>query len=194
MNVDEFYLRKSTNQRRSKMSHGRSKRQMIRISMDMRVRDEERHLKEMKEKQNEARKALADLYGRDSMKFKRRITKLNRWSAVEGKKQDQRHEGQLLHLKRKHEEARREREAERLGKYQVKWKEKFRGVEVYEEDQDSEEFQELLREVDRELEEQEPLVIGGAQLSKEEGTLLKYPPGTAVVSDLNEFEFRSAQE
>ena len=33
-NMDEFFLRKSSSQRRSKMSHGKSKRQVIKITMD----------------------------------------------------------------------------------------------------------------------------------------------------------------
>ena len=97
--------------------------------MDMRVRDETRFLKEMKSRQNEARKTLAGKYGKNSMKYKRSITRMNRMCKLGGKKEDKKHELQLHHLKRKHGEAREARGVAGMKrKYQTKWKEKFEGV------------------------------------------------------------------
>ena len=67
----------------------------------------------------------------------------------------------------------------------------FPGATIYLED---EEMRELIMEVDKELYELEPLVIGDVNLNSEEGSVLKYPPGTAVTNKLEDFEFRSSQE
>ena len=74
--------------------------------MDMRVGEERMNLRDLKEQQNEARKALADCFGCGTMKYKKSISRLNRMSKIEGRSEDQKHERQLQHLKKKHDEAR----------------------------------------------------------------------------------------
>ena len=129
LNVDEFYLRKTNLHRRSYVCHGRRSKKVITASMDMRVKNERGHLKELQRLKNEAKKDLAEKYGRGSMKFKRSITKLNKMCEVSGRREDGKHEEQLHHLKRKHFEARKQREDWRMMKhYKTKWRTGSRGL------------------------------------------------------------------
>ena len=98
LNVDEHYLRKTNNHRKAGVSHGMRSRRVISASMDMRIRDERANLKELKEQQNEARKALGDCFGRGTMKYRQKISKLNRMTRMNERRDDHKHDKQLQHL------------------------------------------------------------------------------------------------
>ena len=190
MNVDEAFVRKTHNQRRTGVCHGKNQRKIIKISMEMRMKDEKAHLKAMKRDLNEARKDLINIYGKNTIKFKREITRLNKMCKLSRKREDERHEGQLHHLRRKHGEAKRMREDEpkMKGGYIPKWKDKFKGLSIYlEEDDDA--FQELLKQVDKEHDDEEVINIGGADLDHQEKQLLKLPPGMSLDPKLTERDF-----
>ena len=123
------------------------------------------------------------------MKYRKAIGKLNKIGQWEERKKEEKLNIKLEHLRKKHKLA---KEGRRVGEeYKVKWKERFPGATIYLEE---EEMRELIREVDRELDELEPLVIGAVELNTDEGNVLKYPPGTAVTKELDDFDFRSSQE
>ena len=67
-------------------------------------------------------------------------------------------------------------------------------MEIYEEDEASEEFQELLRQVDEEHRNEAVLNIGGVTLSQQEEDLMKLPPGMAMDPKLTETEFDCSSE
>ena len=135
-----------------------------------------------------------DLYGRGSMKFKRMVTKLNRVSKLSEKRDVEKHQGQLEHLKRKHAQAKKERDQERMKQFKPKWKEKFTGIDIYEEDEDNEAFQKLLREVDQEHADEAVINIGGAELNQQEEALLKLPPKMSTNPKVTENIFDCSSE
>ena len=130
-----------------------------------------------------------NLYGRDTLKFKREVTKLNKICKIVRKKEDERHVNQLEHLKKKHQGARRQRQDPIAKKYIPKWKEKFKGATIYQEEQDDEAFQKLLRDADREHQEETVLNIGEADLNAQEEQLLNLPPGMSTNPKLSENTF-----
>ena len=191
-NIDENYVRKSDKHRRTDTAQGMRIKKVIRTSMQMRVADETKNLKALKETKNEVRKTLMKQYGKNSMKYKKTLTRLNRMSKAAARKNEEKLDKKLQHLKGKHKEAKNLRELEKRTVYIPKWKDKFREADIYNEDEEN--FQKLLSEIDAEHEAEQTLNIGGAELNVQENKLLKLPPGMALTPKLTETDFNCNNE
>ena len=148
-NMDEAYVRRIRSQARFSGLQGKGERRIIKTVMAVKIEDQRKELRRMKERKSEVRTELINRFGKKTMKFKKVMTSLNRL----GRKLEHQHsdhfESKLHHLRRKHINARRERDAV-MKPYSLKWKDKYEGVDVYTEEEDPEAFKLLLQEVDRE--------------------------------------------
>ena len=127
------------------------------------------------------------------MKFKRVVSKLNRLEKKVEKETNDKYDTKLKHLLKKHGNARRDRDSD-LKDYKTKWKDRYNGVQIYEEMEDPDAFQELLKEIDDEHEKEQVYTIGGTQLSTPEKALLRLPPGTSVNPTLSKDTFSMENE
>ena len=123
------------------------------------------------------------------MGFKKAVRKLNCLGKEVKGRHDYKLETKLQCLKKKHSQAVEERSRDKS--YKERWKHKFPGANIYREEED---LQLLLEQVDIEFQQQQALAIGNVSLDNNEQSLLKYPPGTAVLADLDDFDFKSGQE
>ena len=190
---DENFVRKMKSQDKGSQFQGKDEKKVIKMILGLKIEDQRKELRRMKERKSEVRTELINRFGKKTMKFKKVMTSLNRL----GRKLEHQHsdhfESKLHHLRRKHINARRERDAV-MKPYSLKWKDKYEGVDVYTEEEDPEAFKLLLQEVDREHMEEQVMVIGDMDLGSLEKALLKLPPGTSINPKLTEKEFKCENE
>ena len=109
-NVDECYVRKIRHQGRSGRRQDDKDKKIIKLAMDIKIQDQSENLKALKDSKAEARKDLMSLLGKNTMKYRRAVDKLN----LLGRKIRQDEEGnfakKITNLKKKHQEARKERD------------------------------------------------------------------------------------
>ena len=186
-NVDEFYVRKIRKQGRSMKCQDDKDKGIIKLAIGIKIQDQKSNLKALKEEKAEARKDLMSRLGKNTMKFRKAVDKLNMMGRKLRQEQEGSYTNKLDNLKKKHQEARNERDIKR--QYKPKWKDRFPDLDIYREEEDAQAFQDLLKQIDKEHQEQEVLSIGGAELSDQEKSLLRLPPGTSVNPKLTSFEF-----
>ena len=110
-NSDEAHIKSKMEQRRSSARLGRQQRKAIEVAMETKLVDEAHNLRELKEEQMILRLELARLYGKKTMRYKKSITILNKISSRIRNKTSEKLETKFEHLKKKHWEAKMERES-----------------------------------------------------------------------------------
>ena len=194
-NCDENYVRGLKSQARYSKFQGRGEKKVIKMVMGLKIVDQRKELSRLKIEKNEARKDLMKQFGKGTMKFRKAIKRLNQCSRETEQNDEARFAGKFQHLKKKHSESRRQREGEEKV-VRTRWEEEYQGVKIYKEQDDPEGFQELLKEIDKEQEEELAAVklVGEGELTSPERRVLRLPPGTAINPKLSEDQFKCENE
>ena len=194
-NHDENFVRKMKSQARVSNFQGKGEKKVIKMILGLKIEDQRKELRRLKEEKNEARKELVRKFGKGTMKLRKALKRLNEASRVNEEEEQERFAGKFNHLKRKHDEARKQRDGA-YRKFNTRWKEVYAGVNIYKEEEDPEGFQELLKEVDREQQQELAAIrcIGEGVLTTPEKKVLRLPPGTSVNPKLSEDTFKCENE
>ena len=91
---------------------GKGEVKVIKTVMNLKIGDQGQELKRLKSEKAELRKELINRFGKQTMKFKKAVTRLNTLSRMAEKESEVKFGNKLSHLKKKHSEVRKDRARE----------------------------------------------------------------------------------
>ena len=146
-----------------------SQSNIVKEGMRMKIRDEEKYLKEMYKKRDSIRRDLARRYTRNSRTYRRILKNLKIEADKTTKEQKTKYEKKIEHLRRKFKEA----EKEKIMKL-PKGLEGFEKLRVF----NKERYEAIVKE------KYEVLTIGDLTLDEDEENALKLPPKFSIMENL----------
>ena len=112
------------------------------------------------------------------MAYRRALRKLKRVGRAEDRVQGSRLGAKLDHLMIKHSRSLKERRNATTS-HKPKWRDKY-PINIYDELEDPDSFEELLQEIDRERDREVVMAIGGISINGNERAVLRLHPSTGV--------------
>ena len=126
------------------------------------------------------------------MAYRRALRKLKRVGKAEDRVQGSRLGAKLDHLRIKHSKSLKERSNTTTG-HKPKWRDKY-PINIYDELEDPDLFEELLQEIDRERDREEVMTIGGVMVNENEKAVLRLHPSTGVLGKPDARQFCQDEE
>ena len=176
-NMVENYLSNLEDLKYCKRGQGRPERQILQISMGIKIKDEKRRLRDLKRKKDETRDLERETLGQESNKYRKKMKYLHREANKRAGEMTVKYETKIRHLMDKHKTEQRKVPMAKRETRPKKHIDRFPDLHIYKTRGENDDLEMLL---DNSKGAQEVLVIGDPELSMDERMTLRLPPGMTV--------------